>query len=124
MRSRWVPAVVVAAGLLLPAATAQAYSYEVPVQASSPWPEMRHDRRNTGASPLHGAYQGDRPWAFRTGKGIFSTPFVGGDGRVYVGSADTFFYSIRPNGRLAWKVRTGNIVDSAGGSRADDPPQR
>src|SRR5207248_368479 len=48
------------------------YHYEVPVQSSSPWPEMRRDRRNTGASPIHSIYHGDTPWGFRTGRGIFS----------------------------------------------------
>ena len=47
----------------------------VPTEPGSPWPSMRHDRRNTGASPLRGRYHaGDRPWRFRTGKGVFSTP--------------------------------------------------
>ena len=64
------------------------YHYEVPVQASSPWPEMRRDRRNTASSPVRAIYHGDRPWGFRTGRGIFSTPIVAGDGSVLVGSAD------------------------------------
>src|SRR5690242_18489063 len=75
--------------------------YEVPVQASSPWPEMRRDRRNTGASPIRSIYHGDRPWGFQTGRGIFSTPVVGGNGDIYVGSADSWFYAIRPSGRLS-----------------------
>lgn len=90
------------------------YRYEVPVQASSPWPEMRRDRRNTGASPIRSIYHGDRPWGFATGRGIFSTPIVGGDGDVYVGSADSWFYAIRPNGKLSWKLKTGYEIDSAG----------
>ncbi|HKP91839.1 MAG TPA: PQQ-binding-like beta-propeller repeat protein [Thermoleophilaceae bacterium] len=112
MRAR---AAALALGLFLGApATAGAYRYEVPVQASSPWPEMRHDHRNTASSPVRARYRGDRPWAFRTGKGIFSTPFIGGDGTVYVGSADTRFYALRPNGRVRWTYKTGNIIDSAG----------
>ena len=63
MRRLWVPAVVLTA-FLLHAAAAGAYRYEVPVQRSSPWPEMRHDRRNTAASPVEAAYHGDRPWGF------------------------------------------------------------
>jgi outer membrane protein assembly factor BamB len=82
--------------------------------ARAPWPSMRHDARNTGRSSLVGNYRaGERPWAFRTGKGIFSTPVVGSDGTVYVGSADDFFYAIRRTGKLRWKFRTGNIIDSA-----------
>src|SRR2546423_10821085 len=89
------------------------YHYEVPVQASSPWPEMRRDRRNTAASPIRSVYHGDRPWGFRTGRGIFSTPIVGGNGDVYVGSADSWFYAIRPNGKRSWKLKTGYEIDSA-----------
>ena len=62
---------------------------------------MRHDSRNTGVSPIVGRYRGDRPWAFRTGRGIFSTPVIGGDGTVYVGSADTYFYAIAADGQAA-----------------------
>jgi outer membrane protein assembly factor BamB len=104
---------------------AAAYRYEVPVQASSPWPEMRHDHRNTASSPVRARYRGHRPWALRTGKGIFSTPFVGGDGTVYVGSADARFYALRPrDGRPRWTFRTGNIIDSAGVIGAYDPRLR
>src|SRR5690242_4099279 len=74
---------------------------------------MRHDRRNTGQSSIVSRYHGDRPWAFRTGKGIFSTAVIGGDRTIYVGSADTWFYAIAPSGRRRWRFRTGNIIDSA-----------
>jgi outer membrane protein assembly factor BamB len=89
------------------------YPTDTPVQSTSPWPEMRHDRRNTGRSPIVARYHGDRPWAFRTAKGIFSTPILAGDGTIYVGSADTHFYAIAPSGQLRWRFRTGNIIDSA-----------
>jgi outer membrane protein assembly factor BamB len=76
---------------------------------------MRHDARNTGATNLRGiARKGDRPWAFATRKGIFSTPVIGADGGVYAGSADRFFYALAPDGRLRWRYRTGEIIDSAG----------
>ena len=85
-----------------------------PAAGAAPWPSMRHDARNTGRSPLPGAYRkGDRPWAYKTGKGIFSTPVIGKDGTVYVGSADSNFYAITPTGKRRWRFRTGNIIDSA-----------
>jgi outer membrane protein assembly factor BamB len=75
---------------------------------------MRHDRFNTGRSPIRAAYHpGDRPWAFTTGKGVFSTPIVDRHETVYAGSADTNFYAIR-NGRARWRFKTGEIIDSAG----------
>ena len=78
----------------------------VPLDASSPWPEMRHDRRNSGRSPIVARYHGDRPWAFRR-SWHFSTPVIGGDGTVYVGSGDTYFYAIGAEGRLRWRLKTG-----------------
>ena len=62
----------------------------VPFDPNSPWPVMRHDQRNTGESPIVARYTGDRPWSYATGKAIFSTPVLGGDGTVYVGSADGY----------------------------------
>ncbi|TMM10412.1 MAG: PQQ-like beta-propeller repeat protein, partial [Actinobacteria bacterium] len=39
---------------------------------------------------------------------------VAGDGSVLVGSADSWFYGIGPNGKLRWKLKTGYEIDSAG----------
>src|SRR5947207_1053625 len=75
---------------------------------------MRRDLRNTASSPIVGTYHGDRPWAYRTGKGIFSTPVIGGDGTTYVGSGDSYFYALSPRGKPIWRFKTGNLIDSAG----------
>ena len=114
-------AAALVAALVTPAAASQAsaateartFSYDVPVLAGSPWPEMRRDSRNTASSPIRGRYRGDRPWSFATGRGIFSTPVIGDDGTVYVGSADGYFYALGPNGRPVWRFRTGGIIDAA-----------
>ncbi|HZM55903.1 MAG TPA: PQQ-binding-like beta-propeller repeat protein [Acidimicrobiales bacterium] len=89
------------------------YRYAIPVEATSPWPEMRHDERNTGASPIVASYHGDVPWSFQTDKGIFLSAVIGGDGTVYFGSADTHFYAVSPSGKLVWRFKTGNVIDSA-----------
>ena len=104
-----------ATGATAPTATgATEASARVPTARGAPWPSMRHDRFNTGRSPIRANYHpGDRPWAFTTGKGVFSTPIVDRDESVYVGSADTHFYAIR-NGHLRWRFKTGEIIDSAG----------
>jgi outer membrane protein assembly factor BamB len=87
---------------------------DVPTAKGAPWPSMRHDHLNTGRSPIRAKYhRGDRPWAFVTGKGVFSTPIVDRNETVYVGSADTNFYALR-NGRPRWRFKTGEIIDSAG----------
>jgi outer membrane protein assembly factor BamB len=74
---------------------------------------MRHDARNTGASPLPGRYGGDRPWSFATSRGIFSTAGVGADGTVYFGSADNTLYALGPDGAKRWSYPTGGIIDTA-----------
>ena len=109
-----VAILVAVASTATPAAASAAP--RIPLDASSPWPEMRHDSRNTGVSPIVARYHGDRPWAFRTGRGIFSTPVIGGDGTVYVGSADTYFYA-----------HPAPTAGCAGGSRpaaSSTPPAR
>ena len=77
MRKRKLAPLVLGLVLMAPAA---ADAITVPTQRGSPWPSMRHDARNTGPMASRGAYRGGRPWTFRTGKGIFSTPVIGGDG--------------------------------------------
>ncbi|MGB8647876.1 MAG: PQQ-binding-like beta-propeller repeat protein [Anaerolineae bacterium] len=99
----------------------QPNSYQVPVQADSPWPLFRRDQRNTGNSPLPAIYHGDKPWAFKTGKGIFSTPIVDSQGIIYVGSADHIFYALNPDGTEHWRFPTGEIIDSAGALPRVDP---
>jgi outer membrane protein assembly factor BamB len=81
-----------------------------PLLQGSPWPEMRHDLRNTGESQIRGAYRGERPWSFTTQRGIFSTPVIDDRGVVYVGSADGNFYALGRDGSTLWRFRTGGII--------------
>jgi outer membrane protein assembly factor BamB len=112
-RPRLALGAAVLAIALVAADQASAFSYDVPVQASSPWPEMRRDSRNTANSPIRARYHGERPWSFATARGIFSTPVIGGNGTVYIGSADQYFYALRSDGRVLWRFRTGGIIDAA-----------
>jgi len=89
------------------------------------WPTFRRDSRNTAHSPLSARYTGDQPWTFQTGKGIFSTPVIDAGGSIYIGSADHYFYALHPHGRLKWKFKTGEIIDSAAALpayHAGEPP--
>ena len=116
-----------ALGMLVPAlvpaeaTAARTYSYDTPVLNSSPWPAMRRDRRNTGASPIRARLrEGAGPWRFRTGKGVFSTPVLDGEDTAYFGSADRRFYAVDRRGSLRWKLKTGEIIDSAATLGAPD----
>jgi outer membrane protein assembly factor BamB len=108
LASQAVPVVVRAPDL-----PSEMFGQEVPVDADAPWPLFRHDRRNTGRSPIVARWRGDAPWSFATGKGVFSTPVIDGRDHIYVGSADHVFYALAPDGRERWRFETGEIIDSA-----------
>ena len=42
-------------------------------------------------------------------------------GQAHPSVGGTFFYAIRPNGTLRWKLKTGGIIDAAGALSAYDP---
>jgi outer membrane protein assembly factor BamB len=111
---------VLAIGLFVLACAPNAFASDaIPVPPGSPWPEMRHDRRNTGAAAIHGVYmRGRKPWSFATGKGIFSTATVGPGDRVYVGSGDGVFHAVGPNGKTLWSFKAG-LIDSSAVLRRD-----
>jgi len=58
-----------------------------------------------------GAAPGSLKWKFKTGDKIhISSPAIGSDGTVYVGSYDNYFYAINNNGTLKWKHKTGDEI--------------
>lgn len=89
-----------------------AYQYDVALDPLAPWPKFRRTSRQNGQSPVRPT-AGRDPWSFQTGKGIFSTPVIDGDGTIYVGSADRYFYAIGADGTQKWSRLTGEIIDSS-----------
>lgn len=77
------------------------------------WPTFRGDQRNHGFSQFPAIYQDDKAWKFQTSKGIFSTAVIDENSNIYVGSADTYFYALNPKGDVIWRLKTGEIIDSA-----------
>src|SRR5208283_1850753 len=78
--------------------------------AASPWPMYHHDLRHTGLSTVDtSANQGTLKWKFATGASLDSSPAVGADGTIYIGSEDNNLYALNPNGRhrLKWKFAVG-----------------
>jgi outer membrane protein assembly factor BamB len=49
-------------------------------------------------------------WAFETEKKIFSSPAIGSDGVIYVGSEDNYLYAVNPNGNEKWKFKTEGCI--------------
>ena len=85
----------------------------VPLDMNAPWPKFRANPEQTGRVEIDPVDNGAEPWMVQTGKGIFSTPVIDGDGNVYIGSADRFFYAIDPAGEVMWRFETGEIIDSS-----------
>src|ERR1700760_1767144 len=86
---------------------------DAPFAADSPWPKFRHDAAQDGKSSVKPTSKSGTFWTYRTGKGIFSSPVVGGNGDIYIGSADRTFYALKADGTVDWKLLTGEIIDSS-----------
>ena len=50
---------------------------------------------------------GTQKWAFPTGNAVRSSPAIGADGTLYVGSLDGSLYAINPDGTQKWAFPTG-----------------
>jgi outer membrane protein assembly factor BamB len=56
---------------------------------------------------------GDKMWSFSTGGAVISSPAIGDDGTIYIGSGDHYVYAINPDGTEKWTFRTGDVVSSS-----------
>ena len=66
------------------------------------------------AAPVKPAVAGDKLWEFETGHWVLSSPAIGPDGTVYVGSWDGKLYAINgKTGAKLWEFETGGEVDSS-----------
>jgi outer membrane protein assembly factor BamB len=79
-----------------------------------PWPMFRHNLNHTGLSPYDtSANNGQLKWSFATEGYIISSPAIGADGTIYVGSFDHKLYAINPDGTEKWNFKTGSFVDDS-----------
>ena len=82
--------------------------------ADSPWPMFHGNAQHTGVSAHDTDHtEGTLKWSFETGDGIESSPAIGPDGTVYVGSHDGFLYAVLPDGREAWRFDAGPALYDA-----------
>jgi RHS repeat-associated protein len=104
-------ATATASGTMTPTSTATLTQTVTPTSsehlANAPWPMHGHDLQHTGRSPDLGASTSSVLWHYSTSASVESSPAVGGDGTVYVGSDDNAIYAINPDGSLKWKFTTG-----------------
>lgn len=52
-------------------------------------------------------------WRFETGGEIHSSPAIGSDGTIYVGSNDGNLYAITPDEKVKWNFQTGDAIYSS-----------
>ena len=52
-------------------------------------------------------------WRVQARRKCYSSPAVGDDGTVYVGSQDHFVYAVSPEGKVRWRVDLGGDVDGS-----------
>ncbi|MHA1147192.1 MAG: hypothetical protein ACTSR8_03005 [Promethearchaeota archaeon] len=93
--------------------------FKVPYQHNAPWPTMRGDIQNSGRLKdlkwRGGSSTGNEVFHFSTGNAIFSTPVIDAEERIFVGSADHYFYALDPHkGKELWRFDAGEIIDCAG----------
>jgi outer membrane protein assembly factor BamB/beta-lactamase regulating signal transducer with metallopeptidase domain len=81
--------------------------------ANSPWPKFQGGPESTGRGTGAGA-TGKKRWSFQTGDNVESTPVIGADGTLYVGSGDDCVYAIDGvHGAKKWAFHTGATVMSS-----------
>ena len=56
---------------------------------------------------------GTLKWSYPTTSGIYSSPAIGSDGTIYVGSNDNKLYAINSNGQLKWSYYTYSWIHSS-----------
>jgi outer membrane protein assembly factor BamB len=47
---------------------------------------------------------GEIQWEYKTGADVYSSPLIGNNGRIYVGSESRYLYAFNSDGTVAWKV--------------------
>jgi outer membrane protein assembly factor BamB len=62
---------------------------------------------------------GTLKWRFQTGGTVYSSPPIGADGTLYVGSTDHYIYALNPDGTLKWRFKTGDLVVTSPAIGAD-----
>ena len=94
--------------------TSTAAIFTVIVNAPGDWWMFHRDIKHTGCSPFTGPSAPLQKWAFATGGSILgSSPAIGMDGAVYLGSADGNLYAINPDGSQRWAFKTGAVIQNS-----------
>ncbi len=83
--------------------------------AQGDWWMFHHDPQHTGRSAFNGPSAPLLKWKYATNDSIvMSSPALGADGTIYVGSYDYNLYALNPSdGLVKWKSATRAFIDSS-----------
>ncbi|WP_011308636.1 PKD domain-containing protein [Methanosarcina barkeri] len=81
--------------------------------ANSAWPKFQRDLNNSGQSSYNGPQTNNSIWTYTATKQISSSPAIGTDGTIYIGSYDNKLYALNSDGTLKWSYTTGNRISSS-----------
>ena len=83
-------------------------------ELEAPWPMFHGNLRHTGLSPYHTKGNvGVLAWRCTLSGAVISSPSIGPDGVIYVGTFRGFVYAIWPNGTVKWRFPTGEPIISS-----------
>ena len=85
----------------------------VTTNARGDWWMFHHDLAHTGLSAFTVPATAVQLWTFSTRGIIYSSPAIGADGTIYVGSMDGNLYAINPDSTEKWAFYTGNWINSS-----------
>jgi outer membrane protein assembly factor BamB len=96
-------------------------SSPIVIASASPYPKFHYGIQSTGLSPINtSAITGTVKWKYRTGNSVYSSPAIGADGTIYIGSQDDYVYALNPtDGSVKWKYGTSYYVNSSPAIGAD-----
>jgi len=82
--------------------------------ANSPWPMFRQNLKHTGLSPYNtSTNHGKLKWKFTTGGIVHSSPAIGTNDTIYIGSYDNKLYAINPDGTEKWNFTASSGLASS-----------
>jgi outer membrane protein assembly factor BamB/flagellar basal body-associated protein FliL len=85
-----------------------------PQLASSQWPMYMNNLQHTGLSNYDTSKNGGKLlWKYGTEGRIASSPVIGPDGTIYIGSDDYYFYAINSDGSIKWNINFGSSIHSS-----------
>jgi len=81
--------------------------------AQGDWWMFGRESTHNRLSPYIGAQTNNAKWSLLTGDAVYSSPAIGADGTVYIGSHDQQLRAVNQDGTLKWAFATGGRVYSS-----------